>query len=288
MFETYINRVLPDNNSRLVLAEYLGYVFIKNGSGSLKEEKALILYGTGANGKSVFFEIVNALFGRENISHFSLEDLTNKTGYHRAQIANKLVNYGSEINGKLESSIFKQLASGEPVEARLPYGKPQSLSQYAKLIFNCNELQKDVEQNPGYFRRFIIIPFDVTIPEAEQDKQLHTKIIENELSGVLNWALEGLDRLLTQKGFSQCDAADHALEQYKMESDSVRSFLDENGYQSNPTKSILIKDLYIGYQSFCTNSGYWPVSKMKFKKRLEASGVVTTKLNVGNVAYLSR
>ena len=84
-------------------------------------------------------------------------------------IANKLVNYASEISGKLETSIFKQLVSGEPVEARLPYGKPFSITGYAKLIFNCNELPKDVEQTRGYFRRFLIIPFEVTIPEAEQD-----------------------------------------------------------------------------------------------------------------------
>ena len=80
-----------------------------------------MLYGGGANGKSVFFEIVNALLGAENIICHSLQDLTDGSGYYRAQLANKLVNYASEINGKLESSIFKQLVSGEPVSARLPY-----------------------------------------------------------------------------------------------------------------------------------------------------------------------
>jgi putative DNA primase/helicase len=65
IFEAYLNRVLPDNERQKVLAEYLGYVFIKHGSNALKEEKALVLYGTGANGKSVFFEIVNALLGEK-------------------------------------------------------------------------------------------------------------------------------------------------------------------------------------------------------------------------------
>src|SRR5690606_17922094 len=151
-------------------AEFLGYVFIKHGSKRLKEEKALILYGNGANGKSVFFEVVSALLGTENTSNFSLESLTETNSYNRAMIANKLVNYGSEINGKLESSFFKQLVSGEPIEARLPYGQPFTMKQYAKLIFNCNELPKDVEHTNAYFRRFLIIPFDVTIPPQEQDK----------------------------------------------------------------------------------------------------------------------
>jgi putative DNA primase/helicase len=96
----------------LVLAEYLGYVFVKHGSRSLKEEKALILYGTGANGKSVFFEIVSALLGDQNTCNYSLQSLTDSSGYYRAKLANKLVNYGSEINGRLESSLFKQMVSG--------------------------------------------------------------------------------------------------------------------------------------------------------------------------------
>ncbi|MBL0152061.1 MAG: hypothetical protein IPP93_00665 [Chitinophagaceae bacterium] len=110
-----------------------------------------------------------------------------------------MVNYASEVNGKLETSIFKQLVSGEPVDARLPYGEPFTLINYAKLIFNCNELPKDVEQTHAYYRRFLIIPFDITIPESDQDKELSKKIIETELSGVFNWLLEGLKRLLKQK-----------------------------------------------------------------------------------------
>ena len=274
LFEAYLNKVLPDPERQRVLAEYLGFVFIKHGSNALKEEKALILYGTGANGKSVFFEVVNALLGADNVSSYSLQSLTNDNGYFRAKLANKLVNYASEINGNLEASIFKQLVSGEPVEARLPYGEPFTLRHYAKLIFNCNELPKDVEHTNAYFRRFLIIPFDVTIPEEEQDKNLHSKIIENELAGVFNWVLEGLDRLLKQKGFSPCDAARQAVEQYRIESNSVQMFLNENEYISSPTKYKPIKDLYFEYRAFCNESGMTPFKKGNFIKQLRALGVV--------------
>jgi hypothetical protein len=57
--------------------------------------------------------------GIDNVSSYSLQSLTNDNGYFRAKLANKLVNYASEINGKLEASIFKAMVSGEPVEARL-------------------------------------------------------------------------------------------------------------------------------------------------------------------------
>lgn len=288
LFEAYLNRVLPDKERQSILAEYLGFVFIKHGSNTLKEEKALILYGTGANGKSVFFEIVNALLGSENVSSYSLQSLTNDNGYYRAKLANTLVNYASEINGKLETSTFKQMVSGEPVEARLPYGQPFMLKQYAKLIFNVNELPKDVEHTNAYFRRFLIIPFDVTIPESEQDKQLHTKIIEKELSGVFNWVLEGLNRLLEQKHFSACEAADKALESYKTESNSIKLFLVENEFQNHPTVYQLIKDLYFEYRSFCSDDGMQAFKKTNFIKQLKALGVQVERINIGNVAYLKR
>jgi putative DNA primase/helicase len=289
IFQAYLNKVLPDKERQNILAEYIGFVFIKHNSNSLKEEKALVLYGGGANGKSVFFEIVSALLGDQNISNFSLQSLTNENGYFRAKLANKLVNYASEINGKLESSIFKQLVSGEPVEARLPYGQPFTLKQYAKLIFNCNELPKDVEQTNAFFRRFLIIPFNVTIPPEKQDKNLHNKIIENELSGVFNWVLEGLNRLLEQKGFSKCSAAEEAVAEYKKQSDSVKMFVEENNFVISPNEYTLIKELYPHYRQYCSEDGYKAVSKVNFSKRLKNFNIIVQRVAKNKLAaYLTK
>jgi len=284
IFEGYLNRVLPDPERQRVLAEFLGYVFIKHGNNILKEEKALILYGTGSNGKSVLFEIVNALLGDNNVSNYSLQSLTNDNGYYRAKLENKLVNYASEINGKLETSFFKQMVSGEPVEARLPYGEPFMLKNCPKLIFNVNDLPKDVEHTDAYFRRFIIIPFDVVIPPEEQDKNLHTKIIENELSGVFNWVLQGLYRLLEQKKFSDCEAAQRAVEQYKIESNSVQMFLSENEYKASPTNYRLIKNLYQEYRTFCLESGMPPFKKVNFVKQLRNLNFIVERVSQNQLA----
>ena len=284
IFEAYLNRVLPDKERQRVLAEYLGFVFIKHGSNTLKEEKALILYGTGANGKSVFFEIVTAMFGRDNVSNYSLQSLTEEKGFYRAKISNKLVNYASEINGRLEASLFKAMVSGEPVEACLKYGQPFTMTDYAKFIFNCNELPKDVEHTNAYFRRFLIIPFDVTIPEHEQDKKLHAKIIEKELSGVFNWVLEGLDRLLEQEKFSECEAAQKAIKQYEIESNSVQMFLNETEYKGSPTNYKLIKDLYTQYRAFCIDDGMPPFKKSNFIKQLRALGFVVDRVSQNQLA----
>jgi putative DNA primase/helicase len=280
LFEAYLNRVLPDKERQRVLAEYLGYVFIKHG-GRLKLEAALVLYGTGANGKSVFYEVTNALLGAENVSSYSLQELTDDLGYYRAMIANKLVNYASEINGKLEADKFKKMVSGEVIPARLPYGKPMLLTNYAKFIFNCNELPKDVEHTNAYFRRWLIIPFDVTIPKAEQDSELHTKIIETELSGVFNWVLEGLNRLLEQKRFSECVAAQKAVEQYKIESDSVQMFLSEHEYKVSAVNEMPLKDLFSEYRNYCIESGFKACSLRTLADRLRNTGYQTERKGYG-------
>ncbi len=283
-WQAFLNEVQPELDRQKILAEYMGYIFISQKV--LKLEKALLLYGTGANGKSVFFEVVTALLGTQNVSNFSLQNLTNDNGYYRAKLANKLVNYASEINGSLDAAIFKQLVSGEPVDARLPYGEPLIISEYAKLIFNCNGLPKDVEQTNAYFRRFLIVPFEVTIPEDKQDKELAKKIIQAELSGVFNWVLQGLERLLQQKNFTYSEAVQKQVERYKLESDSVKMFLEENNYQASPTHYKLVKDLYNSYRAFCGDDGFKPVNKTNFIIRLKNDGVIIEKKNAGNVAFL--
>ncbi len=286
IFDRYLDKVLPDIELQMVLAEYIGYLFVKNQK--LKLEKVLMLFGSGANGKSVMFEIVNALLGKENVSNFTLQNLTNENGYYRAKIANKLVNYASEINNRLSADVFKQLASGEPVEARLPYGEPFAITDYAKLIFNCNELPKEIEHTNAFFRRFLIVPFNVTIPEAEQDKELSKKIIESELSGVFNWVLDGLNRLLSQKGFSKSSAIEQQIEAYKTESDSVKMFLDDEQYVSSTINKKYLKELYSEYVEYCKSNGFRPCSAKSLSKRLTNAGFEMIRQKLGWQVFVEK
>lgn len=283
MFQRFLDEVIPDQSKQKVLAEYLGYIFIK--SSVLKLEKTLILYGTGANGKSVVFEIIEALLGSENMSNYSLSNLTDKTGYFRAMIGDKLVNYASEIGRDMENAYFKQLTSGEPIDARLPYGNPLRITEYAKLIFNSNELPHATEHNNAYFRRFLIINFDVTIPEAKQDKDLANKIIKSELSGIFNWILKGVERLLEQRKFSPSEAIENATRDYKNESDTAKLYLDEYEYKPS-TNYTRIQDLYPNYKEFCLTGGYRPVNRSNFIKRLKHHDIIVMRKSVGYVAYV--
>src|SRR5690606_34407162 len=150
-------------------------------------EKALLLYGTGANGKSVAYEIMQNLFGKQNFSSYSLDSLTDDKGYTRAKLEGKLINYSSEITGVTNNGKFKQLISGESIEVRLPYKEPFTLDELPRLVFNINEFPKNSEKTDAFYRRLITVPFTKRIPEHQQDKMLARRISDTELSGILNW-----------------------------------------------------------------------------------------------------
>jgi len=286
IFEKYLDRVLPDKERQAVIAEFLGYVFIRHGSNILKEERTLILYGKGANGKSVLFEVVKALLGSENLSSYSLESLTDTNGYFRAMIDTKLLNYASEISNRMDKTRFKALVSGEPIEARHPAGRAMQIEQYAKLMFNCNVLPKAAaDDTNAFFRRFLIVPFDETIPEEEQNKNLHSDIIAAELAGVFNWILAGLERLIKQKRFSKCTASDLALNTYQIESDSISLFLADENYQIQEKLFTELAQVYNDYLVYCSLSGYKAVNKLEFGNKLKFLKAIMKRGSGGKVMY---
>lgn len=212
MFMKYLDRVLPDKDTQKVLAEYIGWIFT-----SLKLEKCLFLYGSGRNGKSVFVDIIEALLGKENISHESLSDMCGENGDRsRANLGGKLLNTCSDVApNAFSGDIFKRIASGEPISSRLLYKDVATLTDYAKMIFCLNELPKTNDKSNGYFRRFLIAPFGVQIPKQEVDPRLAEKIISTELPGIMNWVLEGRRRLITQSGFTESSLCQKQLEEYR-------------------------------------------------------------------------
>jgi putative DNA primase/helicase len=284
-FQAYLDRVLPEKELQDIVAEFFAYVFTRH----LKLEKALLLYGTGANGKSVLFDVMNALLGRENTANYSLSDLMEE--HNRAQIAHKLLNYGSEINASITRDIFKILVSGEAIMARMKYGNPFLMERYAKLCFNCNELPKDVEQSEAYFRRFVIIPFRVTLPESEWDVELAQKIVRDELAGVFNWVLAGLKRLLKQKKFTESKIVKEMIAEYKRESDSVACWLRDENWgpdRQNPDHTTPLKKLHLSYQSYCREAGHKPLGRNNFKKRLVSNKIIeATKAGCSQEIYIN-
>lgn len=279
-FNKYLNEVVPEKEKQLVLGEFFGSIFYQ-----LKHEKALFLLGDGANGKSVLFEIMNALLGTNNITSYTLNNLTNSTGIYRSQIENKLLNYTSEIDGRFNHAIFKQLVSGERVEVRKLYKDPYHISNYARLAFNCNNLPREVEHNKAFFRRLLIVPFEITIDEKNQDKFLAKKIIESELSGILNWVIEGLERLRQNANFSYCESCETLVREYRTNTDNVQLFIEELQYTPG-TQIKPLQSIYKEYSDYCSENGYRSLGKIKFKESLIKKGFEVTRRSEGMVIFI--
>jgi putative DNA primase/helicase len=278
MFDKYLLQVLPDPESRMILQEFAGYIFTP-----LHLEKMLVLYGSGRNGKSVFFNVLQALIGIENILTYSLGLFNHE--YNRAKLTNVLLNYSSEKGTDLNVETFKALISGEPQQAREPYGKSFTLRNKVRFIMNANELPKETEQTNAYFERYLIVPFDTYIKPEDRDSELAKKIISDELPGVFNWLLVGLNRIVEQKQFSDCSKANTALSDFRKQSDSVALFTDEFHYIPSSTNKEALSDLYNRYKCFCSDDGYKPCGKNKFSTRLENKRFERTRLTGGASAF---
>jgi putative DNA primase/helicase len=187
---------------------------------------------------------------------------------NRFRLAGALLNFGSEISDRCDADLFKKLASCEPVEARRLYKDLYTIRDYARLAFNANVLPKNTEQTHGFFRRFLIVPFTETISEDEKDPDLALKIIAAELPGVFNWVMHGLRRLRAARKFTICEATLEALATYRKEADSVAMFLEDQGFVSSVDGRLSKDYLYTEYRSYCQTSGFSPLSKVNFGKRL--------------------
>jgi putative DNA primase/helicase len=262
----FLDTVLPDKDTQKTLQESLAYLFTKD----LKLEKAIFLYGTGSNGKSVVFEVLQGLIPNELMTNYSLESLAQASGYHRVGLHNKLVNYGTDISmKKIEHGIFKQLVSGEPIEARQIYQEPFIMKNYAKLIFNLNKIDDaDVESTIGFFRRMVFIPFEKTIAAEEQDKNLHKKILQNKI-GVLNWILEGISQVLRNKEIFISQQCDNFLENFKKESNIAIRFLEYRNFRPSETETTTFQGLYETFKLFCRDQGEYALSQRSFNSELK-------------------
>ena len=264
----FLGEVLPDAEAQRVLAEYIGYCFVR----CINPEKMLVLLGGGSNGKSVTLAIIEALLGRQNVSNVTLSDLT-CDAEKRCMIEGKLANISHESDREIDASMLKKIVSQEPVDIRKLYVGTRIIREYGKLITSFNALPR-AEATHGFYRRWLILPFRRTITEQEADVNLSAKLC-GELSGVLNWVLEALPQFMSRGQFSPCEVCQKELERFRLQSDSVQLFLYEC-CERDESFTTLGKDLFIKYKSFCYNDMLRPVGKQRFFERLVSLNVTRT------------
>jgi putative DNA primase/helicase len=272
----FLGKVLPEEEAQKVLAEFTGYCLTDNH----QLQKMLWLKGEGQNGKSVTLEIIEALFGSGNISYLSLSDLTNDA-IKRAGIEGKILNVSHESGRDVNPNVLKQLASGERVTIERKYKDPREINDYGKFCAAFNVLPR-AEVTGGYFRRIIILPYNITITDEERDPQLAEKL-KTELPGILNWVLQALPALIKRKSFTVSEICTKAFNDYVMQSDNVRMFVNEMCEKSaSETKAL---ELFFAYKRYCDESSLHPLGRTKFYDRMERIGVKSSMY--ANVRYFN-
>lgn len=270
-WQHFLDRVLPEAEAQQLLAEFVGYCLMKHH----RLEKMLWLYGQGQNGKSVTLEVVEALLGSMNVSYLSLADLTNDD-VKRAGFEGKMLNISTESGRDVNPNILKQLTSGERVTVKRLYVDPRETNDYGKVLAAFNDLPR-AENTFGYFRRLLILAYQITIPQEEVDRRLADKL-KTELPGILNWILQALPGLMTRGEFTQSQNCEQALERYRLMSDNVLLFANEMCESYEYTTNG--QEVYTAYCNYCLESSLKPNGKQKFYERLSS---VFSREDFGNI-----
>lgn len=307
----FIHEVLPDKTSRVILQMFLGLGLIQRGSAynvfegreSSKVELCLILIGTGANGKSVIFDVACSLFGKDRISKMDYADLTadgDEGMRGRFPIRNAIFNWSSDSDpkkfGRKNTGIFKRIVSGEAVPMRELGKNVAELSTLPYLIFNLNELPFPDDASLGFVRRLQYISFDVTIPKERQDPELAAKIIRKEMSGVFNWVFRGMLELKKRHFvFPVAEGSKKQLLMSLMESNPVYAWVRAYGIRPQAEVKgeqcswMSSSDMYRQFCRFCTDNSVSEEelpSLQKFGHRLRSCGFQKSRRQGGFVYRL--
>ncbi len=247
------------------------------------QQKAFMLHGVGSNGKSVFLALLEALVGRENTAAESLQKLEFDK-YRPAKLYGKLVNICGDIpDVKMQKSEnFKKLTSGfDLIDGENKYQDPFTFKNTAKLIFSANAIPEG-KRDKAYYRRWILIRFPNNFEGENADKSLITKLLtQEELSGFLNLALDGLKRVRENEKFSNEKSIEATQKEYEFNSDPVAAFMEECTQISDDDCDSII--LYLKYVDWCNSYGKQQYMKnIGFSRKLVSMGYTSHRENVPN------
>ena len=265
--EQFLMEVFPTDAVEIA-GEVMGYALYAGNP----YRKAVLLLGSGGNGKSKYLAIVSALLGPANVASVPVQVF----GEHRfaaAELFGKLANVAGDLDARAikRSDVFKMITGGDPIMAERKNCHPFSFVSFALPLFSANEPPISSDQTQAWFDRWLILPMENRIEgTAKCDPFLEAKLTSPaELAGALVLAVDGLRRLMDRGGFAEPESVRSAGEQYRDRLDSARGFVAES--------CVLHVDawtprsgLYKAYRHWCQDSGKFPVSAENFNARLRA------------------
>jgi putative DNA primase/helicase len=242
--------------AREFLQEFAGYALTTE----MGHELALWLFGPPGSGKSTFLAGLQAMLGHRagllglaeiERNRFALAGLPGKT----------LVAASEQPSSYLASTnVLNAIISGEPLQVERKYRDPVTVIPRCKLAWAMNELPRVADANSGLFRRVKVVKFP-QIPANERDPEVK-KAIECEGSGILNWALEGLDRLQRRGGFDVPEGVEEATAQFRENNDVPALFVTDRCVKDADAK-VKASDLYSEYREWCEANGHRPQSSTR-------------------------
>jgi putative DNA primase/helicase len=242
-------------------------------------EKAIMMIGDTRNGKTKCIELTSALLGQKNTSKITLHRMeTDKSSVH--YLFNKLANLAGDISGRPleDSSTFKALTGRETISSFRKFLDDVESKPYVKNIFATNHMPA-VQDDSGFWTKWVILKFPYTfvppglyedaLAKADPAQRKYIKLQDpfiiskictpEELSGLLNRALDGLDRILKNKHFTTNQSATEIQKMWTRKSNSFAAFISDS-LVSRANYYITSSDLNTAYHNYCERNGLQYVS----------------------------
>jgi putative DNA primase/helicase len=272
-----------DQELQIYLQRVAGYCM----TGVTTEHVLFFLYGTGANGKSVFLNTLRGIWGDYAVVASMDTFIESRFPQHPTDLAmlvgaRLVIAQEVEKNRAWAEAKINSMTGGDPITARYMRQDFFTYTPKFKLMIAGNHKPSLRSVNEAIRRRFHLIPFTVTILPAERDKGLLEKL-EPEWPGILNWALEGC--LEWQKiGLVPPAAVVGASEAYFSEEDLISTWIAEC-CAVDKIYSQSSGELYRSWAKWAEDAGERSGTNKAFSKTLQEKGFVLKHERDGNTFY---
>jgi phage/plasmid primase, P4 family, C-terminal domain len=268
-FRAFLKEVVQTGADRKKLQEYAGYVLHHWG---LPYHKTLFLVGPTASGKSTFLDTVRGMLGDRAVSSLTPQQMTEER-FGGAELFGKMANIRNDIPSETVENTgqFKEISAGDPLKAERKYQDPFHFEPRAKHLFSANQLPETDTDDEAFYRRILLCAFPSTIPRGERDPKLDEKL-EAERPGILNWAIEGLQRLLKQGKFTADRVPGKTQDTWEKWANSITRF-QKIGLDDAQGKHLVKNDAYTAYVNYCEAESIPLETQHKFTRKLKEQGI---------------
>src|SRR5271166_3807596 len=232
--------------------ELLGY------SIQLRRDVALIvlMIGRGSNGKTSLVRVMMELVGASFVHSGRVGEL-DEARFGIGSLFGKLLFVDDDVRAgaKLPDGALKKISEAKLLTGEHKFKPAFSFVNRAFPVLLCNNLPSLADLSPGMMRRIHVLPFDRAFDEHEIDRGLFDRIIQKELSGVLNRALEGWKRLKRRQRFPRSTDMQRARHDLLAHANPLKGFIDEC-CEADPKGKVALEKFYVAYRDWATRSGY--------------------------------